>query len=193
VNEQFLAWGWTGYGICLALLIASRGMDFLSTWLATPRLLLEANPLARRLGWKWGLIVNGVLCLAFSFWPLPAIIIATTSLLVAARNFQSAWLMRYLGEENYRSWMANHIRRVPLGLYLICVLAQSLLVGSIGFALTLFSGYRLIPFGIGVGMIAYALAVTVYTLLAFWRIRRHPDPVQSVTDPHRCSSEIFRE
>ena len=29
-------------------------MDFLSTWVATPNLVLEGNPIAKKLGWRWG-------------------------------------------------------------------------------------------------------------------------------------------
>ena len=29
-------------------------------------LVLEANPLAKKLGWRWGIPVNGVLCFAFA-------------------------------------------------------------------------------------------------------------------------------
>ena len=47
----------------------------------------EWDPLARKLRWKWGIPVNVALCLAFARWPLTAIIISTTSVLVAARNF----------------------------------------------------------------------------------------------------------
>ena len=32
------------YFIMLAILVFSRGMDFLSTWVATPHLVLEGNP-----------------------------------------------------------------------------------------------------------------------------------------------------
>ena len=83
----------------LALLVFARGMDFLSTWIATPNLVLEGNPIAKKLGWRWGLLLNVVLVLALALWPLSAIVISTTSVLVAARNFQSAWLMRSLGED----------------------------------------------------------------------------------------------
>ena len=81
------------------LLFVARGMDFLSTWVATPNLVLEGNPIAKKLGWKWGIPLNLALCVGLAFWPLPAIVISTTSVLVAARNFQSAWLMRSLGEQ----------------------------------------------------------------------------------------------
>src|SRR5688572_7719667 len=86
--EQFTAFGSCEYCILLACVAFARGMDFLSTWVATPNLLLEANPIARKMGWKVGIAINVVLCFAFAFWPLPAVVITTTSILVAARNFQ---------------------------------------------------------------------------------------------------------
>src|SRR5438128_12058599 len=82
------------YFFFLMLLLVSRGADFLSTWIATPNMVLEGNPLAKRLGWKWGSLINLVLCGAFAAWPLAAIIIGTTSLLGAARNLPSACLTR---------------------------------------------------------------------------------------------------
>lgn len=150
-------------------------MDFLSTWVATPNLILEANPIARKLGWKGGLALNTILCLVFASWPLAAVIIATTSVLVAARNFQSAWLMRFLGEHEYQYFMANHLRRVPAGLYLMCLLGQTGLYALLGLALLAYCRFYLVPFGIGVGMLAYAIAVTLYSILSFWRIRRRGD------------------
>lgn len=57
--EDFVSFGSRDYLITLGLLVFARGMDFLSTWFATPTLALEANPLAKRLGWKWGDPVEG--------------------------------------------------------------------------------------------------------------------------------------
>ena len=85
------------YGELFVLLLISRGMDVISTWVATPNMVLEGNPVAKKLGWKWGIPLNIAICFGFAFWPLPAIVISTTSVLVAARNFLSAWLMRSLG------------------------------------------------------------------------------------------------
>ena len=99
-----------GYFLMLGLLVFSRGMDFLSTWIATPNLALEGNPLAKKLGWKWGVLLNVAICLTLAMWPLSAIVISTASVLVAARNFQSAWLMRSLGEEIYRRWHVERVR-----------------------------------------------------------------------------------
>lgn len=160
----------------LGLLFFARGMDFFSTWIATPNLLLEANPIARTLGWRWGLAVNVVICLTFAMWPLPAIAIATTSLLVAARNFQSAWLMHSMGEEDYRAWFTERVSASKRGLYFFCVFAQAALVAGIGGALMYAAlmcggGWRVVPFAVGIGMITYGLAVLLYTLLSTRRLR----------------------
>jgi hypothetical protein len=159
------------YFIFFAVLCFSRGADFLSTWIATPNLVLEGNPLAKKLGWKLGLLVNIAFCITFAFYPMMAIIISTTSVLVAARNFQHAWLMRTLGEEGYRDWFVARLIETHLGLYLFCLIAQTALFALIGSALVYYSRYA-IPFAIGLGVIAYSFTVLFYTLLSVWRIRR---------------------
>ena len=160
----------------LAVLLFARGMDFLSTWVATPRLLLEGNPVAKLMGWKVGGLVNLVLCATFAFWYLTAIIISTTSLLVAARNFQNAWLMRTLGEEGYREWFLDKMQQTSLPVYFLCLLGQTLLTALIGVALVIFSttnnSILTVPFSIGLGIIGYAITVLFYTLLSLWRLRR---------------------
>src|SRR5260221_8878967 len=102
--DELVPFGSRVYVVLLLLLLFTRGMDILSTWIATPNMVLEGNPVAKKLGWKWGIPVNLVFCFGFGLWPLPAIVISTTSVLVAARNFQSAWLMRTLGDQAYRAW-----------------------------------------------------------------------------------------
>lgn len=162
------------YFIMLALLLFARSMDFLSTWIATPNLVLEGNPLAKRLGWRWGILANLALSVGLAFWPMPAIVICTTSVLVAARNFQSAWLMRSFGEIPYRDWHVERFRQTHLGLYLLCLFGQSALTAAVGAAIIYFSPdeSRPIPLAIGLGIVAYAAAVLFYTLLSVWRMRR---------------------
>ena len=173
--EEFVPFASRSYGLMFLLLAGARGMDFLSTWVATPNLVLEGNPIARRLGWKWGIPVNLGLCFGFAFWPLPAIVISTTSVLVAARNFQSAWLMRTLGEYQYREWHLERVRETRMILYLVCLFGQVLLIGGVGAAVIYFSGGQLVPLAIGLGIVAYVLAVAFYSLLGVWRLRRTAD------------------
>ncbi len=167
--------GSAAYLCCLLLLLLGRGMDFLSTWLATPNLVLEANPLAKRLGWKWGGAMNLAICLVFACWPLPAIVIITTSVLVAARNFQAAWLMRTLGESAYRQWMAERLHEARRGVVVFCLLAQTVLYSAVGASLILFSQSQLVPLGVGAGIVTYAVAVAVFSALSMWRLWRRRD------------------
>ena len=160
------------YVAMLVMLTFARGADFFSTWVATPHLVLEGNPIAKWLGWKWGAAVNVLICLAVSFWPLSAIIVATASVLVAARNFQSAWLMRTMGEYDYRDWYVRRMTESPLGLYLVCLAGNTLLTAAVGAGLIVFAGGWLIPLAVGMGIVAYAVAVVLFTLLAVWRSRR---------------------
>lgn len=173
--EDWVPFGSRTYLLLFLLLAFSRGMDFLSTWVATPHLLLEGNPIARRLGWKWGIPVNVLMCFGFAFWPLPAVVISTTSLLVAARNFQGAWLMRSMGEENYRKWHVERISETSATLFLFCLFAQTGLTAAVGAAVVYFSDWARTPvvLAIGLGIIAYAGAVAFYSVLGVWRLRRN--------------------
>jgi hypothetical protein len=170
--DDFLPFGSGAYFAAFGLLAMARGMDFLSTWIATPNLVLEGNPVARKLGWKWSIVLNLALCLGFALSPLPAIIIGTTSLLVAARNFQGAWLMRTMGEEFYRSWHVARLQESSGVLFFFCLFGQTALTAVVGAALVLFSQDYTVPMAIGLGVIAYSVAVAFYTLLSVRRLRR---------------------
>ncbi|HUD45331.1 MAG TPA: hypothetical protein VMR33_00805 [Candidatus Baltobacteraceae bacterium] len=172
MTGEFFPFGSRGYVVMCVLLLCARGMDFLSTWVATPNLVLEGNPLAKKLGWKWGALVNLALCVTFAFWPLTAIIVITAGLLVAAHNFHAAWLMRSMGEDAYREWFSERIAQTRMPLYLACLLGETFLTGVIGGALILFSEMDSVAFAIGFGIVAYSVIVLFYTLLSLWRLRR---------------------
>jgi len=169
---KVLAFASPPYFLMLGLLVFARGMDFLSTWVATPNLLLEGNPLAKKMGWKIGALVNLALCFTFAFWPLTAIIVITAGVLVAAHNFHSAWLMRSMGEHAYREWFLQRLEQTPLPFYFACLLGEIGLTGLIGVGLIFFSPEESIPFAIGFGIVGYTAIVLFYTSLSVWRMRR---------------------
>jgi len=172
------------YGELFVLMLISRGMDVISTWVATPNMVLEGNPVAKKLGWKWGIPLNVAICFWFAFWPMPAIVVSTTSVLVAARNFQSAWLMRSLGEHLYREWHIQRVQETSVTLYLFCLFGQTLLTAVVGAAVIFFTDKNRQPIllAIGWGIIGYAAAVLFYTLLGIWRLRRAYSPTNLVPE-----------
>ena len=171
--DDSVPFGSRTYGLLVVLLVA-RGMDFLSTWVATPNLVLEGNPIAKKLGWKFGIPLNLALCFTFARWPVPAIVVSTTSVLVAARNLQQAWLMRSMGEFSYWDWHLERLRETGITLYLFCLFGQTILTAGVGAVLIYFTSEvpSVVPVSIGMGIIAYALAVIFFSLLGIWRLRR---------------------
>lgn len=161
------------YSLLFLLLIVSRGMDLLSTWVATPNLVLESNPVVKRLGWKWGIPYSLVPCFVFAFWSLTAIIFITASILVAARNFHNAWVARSVGEPRYLAWYTQRMRETPVATFAGCLFGETVLTASIGGAIIYFSNRLLVLVGIGAGIVIYAIVVALYALLTAWRLR-HP-------------------
>jgi len=96
----------------------------------------------------------------------------TTSMLVAARNFKSAWLMRSLGEEGYSMLVGEALLRSGWRTYMISLFGEAGLVGLLGVGVAFTSEWPSVALAVGVGMIAYAVAVVFYSLLAFWWSRR---------------------
>lgn len=174
--HDFVAFGSLAHAGFALLLAFARGADLLSTWIATPTLALEANPVARVLGWRGGVAFNLAGCVLLGLWPLLAVAVATTSLLVAAHNLDSAWLMRLYGETGYRLWRSETFRNGRRGEFILLLVARMGLFALLGGGLMLFSGLRLVPFAAGLGMVTYALAVVFYTLLALRRVRRAEAP-----------------
>jgi hypothetical protein len=187
--DDFVTFGSRAYALLLLLLLVARSMDFVSTWIATPNMVLEGNPLAKMLGWRWGIPVNAVLCFLFAFWPVPAVVISTTSVLVAARNFQSAWLMRSLGEQVYREWHIARLQEASPTLFLSCLLGQTFMFAIVGTAVIYFSDWNREPIvvSVGIGIIAYAMAVAFYTMIGLGRLRR-----ASLRQSPHAESELLR-
>lgn len=178
--DELVSFGSRGYFGLLSALLVARAADFLSTWIGTPNLVLEGNPIAKRIGWRLGIALNLVICLTVAVWPLPALVIITSSLLIAARNFQSAWLMRCLGEESYRCWIRARLQETNPGFYVFCLAGQSSLVAAVGLVLIWYSPcsiqthvWHMAPFGVGLGILTYAIAIFGYTMFSIWRLRRH--------------------
>jgi hypothetical protein len=175
--EDAVLFGGREYVLMLSMLIFARGMDFLSTWVATPNLELEGNPLAKKLGWKWAGLLNVGIAVLLARWPQLAIAVSTASVLVAARNFRSAWVMHTMGEAAYRDWHVQKVQETRISLFLFCLAGETLLTAALGAALIIWctTDTGQIPLGavgVGSGLIIYAGAVAFYTLLSVWRLHR---------------------
>jgi hypothetical protein len=84
--------------------------------------------------------------------------------------------MRSLGEQRYRDWHVERVQETNIALYLFCLFGQTILTAAVGGAVILATtGHKQdepVALAIGLGIIAYAVAVAFYTLLGVVRLRR---------------------
>lgn len=171
MNELYAPPFGPAYWAGLALLMVARGLDFLSTWIATPSLLLEANPISRRLGWQGGIALNLLVCFVAAVIPFVAVLLSVTSAMVAARNLQAAWLARTMGEDEYRDHLEEQFGRANKRLVLGCIWAQAALYSAVGGAVVLLTN-NLLAEAAGWGIVGFGLAIAVHST-HYYRRARH--------------------
>jgi hypothetical protein len=171
--------------LCVMVLISRLG-DVVSTRLATRTLKLEANPIARRLGW-WFIVATLALCLV-PYWSVGlGVMIFVMSSFVAASNTGKLWAIRALGEEEYRRHLLRVVRKTR-PLYALSAIAVSaafvLLVGVT--QILLGAGPTEWGYWFGMGIVGLALALFIHGSLGYLRMYReagkHPaDPADAPT------------
>jgi len=160
--------------ITLAMLIlVSRLADLGSTYLASPNLELESNTVIRHLRWPFAALT--VMVFIIPWWDVGSgIVIMVASLLVAASNSSKLWLIRAMGESEYRALlvrMAARARAVPS---LVFSLMPALFMGILGGTVMLLYPSETTDLGyhVGLGILGYALVVAIYGPLTFLRYRK---------------------
>ena len=119
--------------VLFVLLLISRLGDVGTTYLATPKLSLEANPIARKLGWKFSVLAL-IVCVVPYWSPQIAVSLLMASLLVSASNATKVWAARTLGERAYKSLMLDLARKSRLSSALTGIAAAAfflILAGSV--------------------------------------------------------------
>jgi hypothetical protein len=88
------------YHYLFAFALIARASDLLTTWLVTPTLKLEANPIVRKFRWPYAFLTLFTAFFAY-WWPEVSVALTTGSFLVAGSNAMKIPLARSLGEEAY--------------------------------------------------------------------------------------------
>lgn len=156
----------------VAILIA-RISDAGTTYLATPKFKLEANPLVRR--FKIPAIIAS---LALSLLPYlsikAAIIILVVSLLVSVSNSLRLWLVLAVGEEQYFQFLLRAAAKANYRLSLILNMLPGLIM--LFFALVLYLFYpnpeKDMGFYFALGVATYGMMIMINFPRSFVRARR---------------------
>ncbi len=157
----------------VAALFISRGLDFLSTWIVTPKLALEANPFMRGRRWRTMMLLNvPLLGLPFLHHGL-SITFVVTSLLVAGTNLTHGALARGMGEKRQLQSQMQALRRIGLAAALAMNSGGSLIVCLGGaFLMALGGGEQSYPFWGGLGVVMFGVAGLVHLNAAIVRLHR---------------------
>jgi hypothetical protein len=158
--------------LCALLLIARIG-DILSTYLVTPKLLLETNPIVRQLRWPYAILTSG-LCIVPYFNEPIAVALIVGSLLVTASNARQIWFVRAFGEEAFAALRLELAKRTRMSHALAGTFASSVFIGLLGLTILLFYSDPADDWGfwIGFGALAEALVVGFYQSLSILRLFR---------------------
>ena len=171
------------YVIAFAMLISRLG-DIGTTFLVSPTLKLEANPIARRLGWKYTFATLALVLVPF-YSIHGGVIVLTASLLAATSNASEALLARYLGEEKYAAMHRDAIQKMAIlsGLSLLCLPAFFLsILGLVMFVLfpDSASGWG---YDIAMGIVVFVAALIIFYPIRFTSERRARTPTDSHIAP----------
>lgn len=158
--------------VIAGLLLLARMGDIGSTYLATPQLLLEANPVARRLRWPFAVATLFVALLPY--WMLSAgIMVLAASLLVTASNFGKVWLMRTMGEAAYFDFVCKLAAQSNPILPLVFTGLAAIAIAALGGSLLLFYPSESEPaYWFAQGFITYAVVTVAWGGHSYWRMRR---------------------
>jgi len=159
--------------VIAGLTVCSRIADVLTTYLVTPNLKLEANSIARRLGWWYAWLTVPVGLIAYVY-PTLGVVILTMSFLVAAANASKIVTARVLGEDEMAALSRRVIAATPPWPGLLFMLLPGIFVAMLGCTLIYFYPYDN-QWGhyFGLGMLIYTLAIFVWYPLNYFRMRRH--------------------
>ena len=168
--------------------LLARISDLLTTWLVSPTLKLEANPLARKFRWPFAFLTLLVAFLAY-YTPEMAVAIATASFLVAGSNASRIAAARALGEEQLFAMVLAHARTGKFWPGLLARIAPVPFYGLLaGFVFWFYPTPTSWGWFIALGIASYAAALLVHYTLSYIRFRRmgglveisSKPPVQSV-------------
>ncbi|MFI5336020.1 MAG: hypothetical protein ACHQ5A_04505 [Opitutales bacterium] len=158
--------------VVAGILFLSRIGDIGTTYLVTPTFMVEINPLARRLGWKYAIATLLVALIPYRSMPA-GIVVVTVSLLVSAANAWEVLLARTLGEQEYARMVNAAMARTSLATGLFYLLLPSWFVGILGGTMLIFfpnpsSGWG---FYFALGFLGYTFAMTLGYPVHYFRVR----------------------
>jgi hypothetical protein len=155
--------------LCFLILISRLG-DIISTYLVTPTLKLEANPVVKKLGWRFAWL-SVFVCLVPYYHTGVAVIILVPSLLVSASNIGKVWFVRTMGETEYSELVLGLVRRSKFSHVLFGIFLSSFFIFLAGLVLLfLCPDTQNWGWWFGIGIVTYGIAMASWYSIYFCRL-----------------------
>jgi hypothetical protein len=154
------------------LVFLSRLTDIVSTRLVTPNLRLEANPVVRKLGWRFAYLTLLLAAVPYFSREL-AVTILTVSFFVGGSNFFRGWVVRAVGEDEFSAFMRRVVHRGSRNVCLAFVMAAAASYAIVGVLLMLLSNSNSEwGYWFGLGILLYGSAIALYGSMSILRVFR---------------------
>jgi len=149
----------------------SRLGDVISTYLASPKLKLETNPIVRKFRWPFA-ILTILVCFVPYYDTDLAVIILIPFLLVCSSNIGELWIIRTLGEDEFKKFMLAVCRKGEVSKAMYYMVVSNIFFSSVGALLILLHSKDEWAALIGGGIMLYASIIIFYKVLFFLRLDR---------------------
>ena len=168
----FLSTGHNLVNTLAVLIFFARLGDIGSTYLATPTLKMESNPLMRFGGWKLASLTV-LACLIPYYDAQLGLTMLVLSLLVTGSNLSKGWLMRSLGETGYQAMVRSAAQRSSLPVALACTLGGAASVWFAGVVMMFAAGgSHTWGYWAASGVALYGLAIGFYGAISTVKLFR---------------------
>jgi hypothetical protein len=157
--------------VLCGLILLSRLGDIGSTYLVTPKLLLEANPIMRKLGWRFAVLTIFLCFIPYVSTSL-GVMVLVPFLFVSASNVGKIWVVRTCGEAEYLEFLHGLARKSKLLHALLTVWISAGFIALAGFVLLFLSPdfSKDWSFWFALGILEYAFIIALYGSLYFCRL-----------------------
>ena len=170
--SHFIASGRNWEHVLVIVLLLGRLGDVGSTYLVTPTLRLEGNPIARKFGWRFALLTIAVCLLPYYSTALGMVAIVV-SFLATASNLSRGWIVRALGEAEYLRILQRAAAASTFREAIAFVLGSSGTFALAGLVLLLISGGpEMWPYWFALGVILHACAMAIFGCVSLRRLYR---------------------
>lgn len=170
--------------VLCGLILLSRIGDIGTTFLITPKLVLEANPIARRLGWRFALLT--LLISAVPYFSVEyGVMILVPFLMVSASNAGKVWAARTMGEHEYKAMLLGLAGKSKLRHALAGVWVSASFIVLLGVVLLFLypDPDGELAFWFGSGIVTYGIVVAVHGSLWLSKLFKEASAASHVARP----------